>query len=196
MIRSKGGKKGFSGKQDYVVSSSQAVPDGTKACFASACFLFPRCSHECHICPRSRGAAQTSMESEVASSNDVGEAHTLHRTTRRVSVTLESAAYYERASRLVGKPEDKFMHFGSRALCRSFRAPGTLLRAEAAWRVTANGRFTGERIGTGSAGSRPRLDRGVRPLWSNPICLDAIPPTRYHTVQSVPESLHESRNSA
>ena len=30
---------------------SQTVPDGTKACYSSACFLFPRCSHECHICP-------------------------------------------------------------------------------------------------------------------------------------------------
>src|ERR1022692_1882527 len=26
--------------------------------------------------------------------------------------------------------------------------------------------------------SRPRADRGVQPLWSNPICLDTIPPSR------------------
>ncbi len=46
------------------------------------------------------------MESEVASSNDVGEASALRRTTRRVNVTLKGAAYSKRASRLVREPQD------------------------------------------------------------------------------------------
>jgi hypothetical protein len=96
-----------------------------------------------------------SMESEVASSNDVGEAPALHRTTRRVSVTLKGAAYYRRASRLVRKPGDKFMHFGSLALSRSFRAPGTLMREAGCLARHGERQIPGETIGTGSAGSRP-----------------------------------------
>ena len=94
------------------------------------------------------------MESEVASSNDVGEAPALHRTTRRVSVTLKGAAYYKRASLLVGKPEDKFMHFGSRALRRSFRARHVAARGGCLARHGER-QVPGETIGTGSAGSRP-----------------------------------------
>jgi hypothetical protein len=95
------------------------------------------------------------MESEVASSNDVGEAPASHRTTRRVSVTLKGAAYYKRPSRLVGKPEDKFMHFGSLALSRSFRARHVAARGGCLARHGEQ-QVPGETIGTGSAGSRPQ----------------------------------------
>jgi hypothetical protein len=94
------------------------------------------------------------MESEVASSNDVAEAPALHRTTRRVSVTLKGAAYYKRASRLAGKPEDKFIHFGSRALSRSFRGRHVAARGGCLARHGER-QVPGETIGTGSAGTRP-----------------------------------------
>ena len=95
------------------------------------------------------------MESEVASSNDVGEAPALHRKTRRVSVKLK--AYYMRVSRLVGKPKSKFVHFGSRALSRSFRARHVAARGGCLARH-AEQQVPGETIGTGSAGSRPSVD--------------------------------------
>ena len=93
------------------------------------------------------------MESEVASSNDVGEAPALHRKTRRVSVKLK--AYYMRVSRLVGKPKSKFVHFGSRALSRSFRARHVAARGGCLARH-AERQVPGETIGIGSAGSRPK----------------------------------------
>ena len=75
-----------------------------------------------------------------------------------VSVTLKGAAYYKRAnkraSRLVGKPEDKFMHFGSRALFRSYRARHVAARGGCLARHGQR-QVPGETIPTGSAGSRP-----------------------------------------
>jgi len=54
-----------------------------------------------------------------------------------------------------GKPEDKFMHFGSRALSRSFRARHVAARGGCLARH-AERQVPGETIGIGSAGSRPR----------------------------------------
>jgi len=73
------------------------------------------------------------------------------------------------------------MHFGSRALCRSFRAPGMLLRAEAAWRVTANDRFPARRSEPGVPAIDPELPSSCssrHPIAVNRGYLKARPKVR------------------